>query len=505
VDGVGNLYIADAENHRIRRVDGTGRISTVAGTGMAGYDGDDKPAHSVRLNLPQGVVVNGSGALYIADASNARIRLMDVVGRITTLAGRGDVSDDGDDKPATSISLWLPSGVAVDGSGNLFIADTENNRIRRVDSAGRIATVAGTGVRGYDGDDKPATSAKLSRPSSVAVDESGNLFLADSSNSRIRRVDARGRITTVAGTGVHGYDGDDKPATSAMLNFPRGVAVDGTGNLYLAEAVNPRVRRVDIAGRITTVAGTGLVGYDGDGIPATSARFYSPFGLALDGAGNLYIADAGGNRIRRVDVSGQISTVAGTGSGGYDGDARPATAARLFGPTGVAADGAGNIYIADTYNNRIRRVDVTGQISTIAGTGVPGYDGDDKPATSARLYRPASVAVDESGNLYIADSYNGAIRAVKGPGTGGGGNVPRVESALYNSAKRKLTVVGSGFGESEAVVTVNGRGVSAQRRKQTDTKLVLKGTVEQFGLVSGDNQIVVTAGGRASNTYVLRL
>jgi sugar lactone lactonase YvrE len=505
VDASGNLYIADYYSNRIRRVDATGRITTVAGTGESGYDGDNKPATSAQLNRPLGVAVDASGNLYIADTDNLRIRRVDATGRITTVAGTGERGYDGDDKPATSARLNRPPGVAVDASGNLYIADYFNNRIRRVDTTGQITTVAGTGEAGYDGDDKPATSAQLNGPFGVAVDGSGTLYIADYVNSRIRRVDASGRITTVAGTGESGYDGDDKPATSAQLANPNGVAVDGSGTLYIADTYNNRIRRVDASGRITTVAGTVVGGYDGDDKPATSARLNTPSGVAVDAAGNLFIADSYNNRIRRVDASGQITTVAGTVVGGYDGDDKPATSARLNTPSGVAVDASGNLFIADSYNHRIRRVDASGRITTVAGTGESGYNGDDKPATSARLNISYGVAVDASGNLFIADIFNNAIRAVKLQEAGGTNGGPHVDAATFSSAKNKLKIAGSGFGASGASVTINGVDVSAAIRRDEDTRLVLKGSTAQLGLHAGANQIVVTVGGKASNIYTLTL
>ena len=423
MDGSGNLYIADTVNHRIRRVDAsTGNISTVAGTGISGFGGDGGAATAARLRSPSGVALDGSGNLYIADRHNRRIRRVDAAtGNISTVAGTGTSGFGGDGGAATSASLSFPYGVALDGSGNLYIADRDNHRVRRVDAAtGNISTVAGTGTT-FSGDGGAATSASLSSPSGVALDGSGNLYIVDGSNNRIRRVDAAtGNISTVAGTGEGGFGGDGGAAASAKLRLPEGVALDGSGNLYIADRSNNRVRRVDAStGNISTVAGTGEGGFGGDGGAAASAKLRLPEGVALDGSGNLYIADRSNNRVRRVDAStGNISTVAGTGTAGFGGDGGAAASATLNFPRGVALDGSGNLYIADRDNHRVRRVDAsTGIISTVAGTGTGGlgaggFGGDGGAATSASLSSPSGVALDGSGNLYIADRDNHRVRRV---------------------------------------------------------------------------------------------
>ena len=333
------------------------------------------------------------------------------IGTITTVAGTGEGSFGGDGGPAVRSQLREPRGVAVDGAGNLYIADSQNNRIRKVDSTGTITTVAGTGAFGFSGDGGPASEAQLYSPHSVTVDGAGNLYIADSGNHRIRKVDSRGTITTVAGTGFGFSSGDGGPAVEARLSYPEGVALDGAGNLYIADSGNSRIRKVDSRGTITTIAGTGERGFSGDGGPAVRSQLYFPSGVAVDGAGNLYIGDLYNNRIRKVDSRGTITTIAGTGESGFSGDGGPAIAAQFNSPTGVALDGAGNLYIGDLYNHRIRKVDSRGTITTIAGKGVPpSFSGDGGPATEAHLYAPWGVAVDGAGNLYIADTSNNRIR-----------------------------------------------------------------------------------------------
>ena len=286
---------------------------------------------------------------------------------------------------------------------------------------GIITTVAGNGEWGYGGNGGPATDAILYNPSGVATDSAGNLYIADTDNNRIRKVDVNGTITKVAGDSPiqvyssGGFGGDGGPATNALLNHPGGIAFDSAGNLYIADSENNRIRKVDVNGVITTVAGGGTSGL-GDGGPATKAELFIPSDVALDAAGNLYIADSyNGGRIRRVDVSGVITTVAGGGTSGL-GDGGPATNAGL-GPAGVALDAAGNLYIADLGNDRIRKVDVAGIITTIAGNGTLGFSGDGGPAISAELNLPFGVATDAAGNVYIADAGNNVIRRVQADGT----------------------------------------------------------------------------------------
>ncbi len=418
VDGSGNLYIADSNYHRIRKVDSTGTITTFAGTGRPSLGGDGGPATQAQLRTPVGVAVDSSGNLYIADRTH-RIRKVDSAGTITTVAGGGRIGDLRDGIPAVEAWLDSPTSVAVDGSGNLYIADSGNDRIRKVDSEGTITTVAGGGEGAGAGDGGPATQARLDRPTSVVVDASGNLYIADRNNHRIRKVDSTGTITTIAGKGENGFDGDGGPAIQAQLSSPTGVAVDGAGNLYLADQENHRIRQVDSAGTITTIAGRGeygFGGYAGDGGPALAARLDSPTGVTVDRPGNLYIADRDNHRIRKVDSTGTMTTVAGMGEDGFGGDGGPAIQAQLASPTGVTADGSGNLYIADRDNHRIRKVDSTGTMTTVAGMGEDGFDGDSGPATQAQLAYPTGMAVDGSGNLYIADRDNHRIRKVDSRG-----------------------------------------------------------------------------------------
>jgi len=346
-----------------------GVINTVAGNGTDGYSGDDGPAINASLH-PNGVTVDAAGNIYIADLSKSVIRRVDTSGIITTVAGfDGEKTQfSGDNGPATQASIYISSnhnGLAVDSAGNLYIADDGHQRIRKVDTKGIITTVAGNGKQNYSGDGVPATSTSLYRPSGVAVDNAGNLYIADTYNARIRKVDTNGIITTVAGNGGLGYAGDGGPASAATLFLPMDVALDAAGNIYIADQNADVIRKVDsITGIITTVAGNGNVqGPQGDGGLATNAILDGPYSVAVDNAGNIYIAEYVAHRVRKVDPMGFITTAVGAVSTGSLGDGGPPTSAQIV-PAGLAVDSAGNYYIADEGHNRIRKVTL--------GARVPG-------------------------------------------------------------------------------------------------------------------------------------
>lgn len=334
--------------------------------------------------------------------------------RITTVAGSGTAGFGGDGGPAATASLRCPFGVALDGRGSLYIADYQNHRVRRVDPNGIITTVAGDGAKGYGGDGGPATAASLKDPAGVALDGEGNVYIADRSNQRVRKVGPDGIITTVAGDGTPGFGGDGGPATVASLNFPHAMVVDGAGDLYIADDYNHRVRKVAADGIITTVAGDGADGFSGDGGPAVAASLHFPHAVAFDGIGNLYIADRYNYRVRKVSPEGIITTVAGNGTIGFSGDGGPAATAALNLPQCVVVDGVGNLYITDYGNERVRRVGTDGIITTVAGAGAKGFGGDGGPAALAMLDQPLGIAVDVTGELYIADFGNHRVRKVSG-------------------------------------------------------------------------------------------
>ena len=355
-----------------------GIISTVAGSSRQGAFGDGGAATSASLYHPGDVGFDAVGDLYIADFSNNRIRKVDANGIITTVAGNGNAGYSGDGGAATSAGLYWPDGLSFDASGNLYISEQGDNRIRMVGTNGVITTVAGNGTNGYSGDGGAATNARLKSPAGVALDAVGNLYIADYGNQRIRKVDTNGMISTAAGNGTNGYSGDGGAATNASLHSPLGVALDALGNLYIGDSSNQRIRKVDTNGVITTVAGNGTNGYSGDGGAAISARLNSPSGVLLDAFGNLYIADGGNSRIRKVDASGFITNVAGNGTATFAGDGGAATSASLDDPTGAALDAAGNLYIADNLNNRIRKV--------LLSAGYPAFTVNNVSAVNAGSY-----------------------------------------------------------------------------------------------------------------------
>jgi len=432
-DAAGSLYVTDGTD-RVRKVSPSGIITTIAGTGVRGLSGDGGRATSARLAAPNGLAVDSSGRVYIADWGNGRIRRINTDGTITTIAGGGS----GGDGPATATLLILPAGVSVDASSNVYIADEGNDSICKVSPAGMLTTLAGSSrSAGFSGDGGPAAGAQLNGPLAVFADSAGNVWIADTGNRRVRQVTPAGNISTIAGNGQFRYFGDGGPPSAAELNKPSAVALDGSGNLYIVDHDNFRIRRIDAKGTITTIAGTGVYDYSGtgDGGPATAAKLGSVEGIAADRLGNVYFSQA--NVIRRITPGGIIATAAGNGTRGFGGDGGPATRAQLDIPHGLALDAAGNLYIADYFNNRVRKVDTSGIIRTVAGGG--SSLGDGGPATSASLSSPVAVAVDGSNNLYISDYFhylirkvtsNGAIATVAGGGNRSGDGIPAVQADI---------------------------------------------------------------------------
>ena len=369
--------------------------------------------------------------------------------QISTIAGTGTSGFSGDGGPATAAKFSEPFGVAVDSFGNIYIADYLNSRIRKVDTFGIITTFAGTSTAGFSGDGGPATAAEIRYPYAV-VAAMGNIYICDAGNNRVRKVDASGIITTIAGNGSTGITGDGGPATAAGIsNLLNDIAVDPSGNVYISYN-SKDIRKVDISGIITTFAGSGTAGFCGDGGPATLACLHGTTGVYADAAGNVYIADGTNARIRKVDAMGIITTIAGTGAGGFSGDGGPATAAEI-GPSGIKGDNAGNLYICGA--GRVRKIDLSGIISTIAGNGTAGYNGEYCNATYAELNDVQHIAIDMQHNLYIADYLNSRVRKViciHAPYfTGGHTQYMTVCAGTTDSINSLMAVVDSNTGQGE--------------------------------------------------------
>ncbi len=521
LDGSGNLYIADYNNYRIRKVAAVGGvitagsvITTIGGTGSSGFSGDGATATLAAINHPYGIASDAAGNVYFSDSGNNRVRKITTGGVISTFAGNGIAGYFGDGGPAIYSTLRNPRGVALDSFGNLYIGDYDNYRVRKVALDGTISTLAGNGTNNFGGDGGPAVLAKFSQPQGVFVDSSGNVYIAEDSNQRVRKVDGTGTINSVAGSGSTTFSGDGGLAINAGIYNPEFAVVDASGTLYISENGNNRIRKVSApttsnpvpsfaamipskaqagigaftmvingsnfvpgavvqwngAPRVTTyigstqltaaitlsdvftagtanvtvfnpttgggggassplvftiynapaaptaliitAAGTAFTGYSGDGGAALFSALSSPEGLAFDGSGSLYVADYGNNRIRKISSAGIISTYAGNGTSGFSGDGGPATAAQINQPIGLAFDPSGNLYISDRSNQRIRKVTPGGVISTFAGNGTQSFSGDGGAATGAALNNPWGVATDAAGNVYIADGGNNRLRKV---------------------------------------------------------------------------------------------
>jgi sugar lactone lactonase YvrE len=455
LDMAGNVFITDSHDHRIRRVDVNGVITTIAGTGVYGFSGDGSAAINAQLAGANAIAADAAGNIFIADFGNKRVRKIATNGIITTVAGNGTYGVEGDGGPATAASFSNPLGVAVDNIGNLYITEVAN-RIRKVTTNGIVETLAGDkyGQSGFSGDGGPATAASFDMIySSVAVDQAGNIYIADSRNNRVRKVDINGIVTTIAGNGGNGFSGDGSPATTAELFFPTNVCINTAGEVFISS--NNRIRKVANNGIIQTVAGNGDNGYSGDNVLGTSAQIYRPLGLTADINNDVFFTD-GDNRIRKIDANGFITTIAGTGVAGFSGDGGPAANALISNPYGITIDKAGNIFFADNNNSRIRKISTNQVITTVAGNGTRGFSGDDGPAIAAQFDFIHGLAIDESGNLFVADRNNhrirkitpdGIIRTVAGNGiagfSGDGGNA--VSAQLYNPVNIAVDVFGNLF------------------------------------------------------------
>jgi uncharacterized protein (TIGR03437 family) len=549
VDAEGNLYIADTFNGRIRRVGTDGVIDTVAGVGSTGiYSGDGGPARSAAISLPTDVALDGAGTLYLADFGNTRVRMVSggiittvagqtngapltegqaavnarlegptgvsvdsggniyfveagigsgtglavgdyrvwkvsTAGIIGTLAGNGIPNYSGEGVAPTAAQLNGPAGVAVSRFGVIYIADTQNQRVRATSTAGGYAlvTLAGNGTPGFNGEIILPRDAQLNRPLGVAADDAGNWYVADTANNRVRKVQPGGNLFTIAGNGNASYYGDGGQGTKASVNQPEGVAADALGNVYIADTLDNAIRKVTPDGVITTLAGTGTPGYSGDGGPANVARLTQPRGVAVDSAGNVYVADSGNNQVRRIDARGTITTVDTGGS--------------LSDPRGVAVDRAGNLYIADTGNRVVRRVSPGALVTTIAGNGTCCYSGDGGLALDAQLNQPWGVAADASGNVYVADPANNAVRMLAPVSAGIA--VTAVTNAASNLASavapgEMVVLYGAGLG---GVQTVLFNGVAGPLLYATPGQV---GAVAPYSVGGGAVRVFVESAAAAS-------
>ena len=396
-----------------------------------------------RRSLPVALLVLALGAPIGAFAASSEPK-------ITTAAGSGAAGEPaGDGGVATAATLAGPVAVAATGDGGFLVADRTGQTIRRIAADGRIATVAGDGTTGSDGDGRPATAAKLNTPYGVTPTRDGGFLIADQANNRIREVAPDGIITTVAGSGKAGAGGDGGPAVAADLSGPYAVAARPDGGFVIADTLNRRIRRVSADGTISTVAGTGAAGSSGDGGPATAATLRTPTGVTVASDGSILVADYGSNVVRRIAPDGVIRTVAGDGSAGSSGDGGPATEAQLRGPFGVDVLPGGGFLIADRLNSEVRRVTADGTIEVAAGTGVAGTGGDGGPPTEAQLNNPTGVTAMPDGGFLIADFGNGVVRRVVMPASNqepaGAGSqqlsgAPSL-GAPAGSAKRRLTTI----------------------------------------------------------------
>jgi sugar lactone lactonase YvrE len=426
------------------------------------------------------VVINGGTAMFGVSASGTGPFAYQWhfngtnFGSITTAAGNGIIGYTGDGGKATNASLSICLGVTVDSVGNLFIADG-NSCIRKVAANGIISTVAGNGTIGYSGDGGAAVNAMLSIPSDVIVDSVGNLFIVDYLNNCIRKVATNGIITTVE--------------NSVELTYLSGVTIDSMNNLFFSDFFNRCIRKMDTNGVITIIAGNGATGYSGDGGVATNATFASPDGLMVDNAGNLLIADADNNCIRKVDTNGIITTVAGNGTAGYSGDGAEATNAMLSGPSYVTVDNTGNLFISDRGNVRIREVDTNGIITTVAGDGTSGYFGNGGPAASAASYYPSGVAVDSVGNLFIADADNYRIRKV----------AAAIPSNLQTLTIGNITT--NNIGNYSAVISNSGGNITSSVASLDIPTFIISQPQPQSVWIGGSITSSITAGGSGPLAY----
>ena len=412
-DANDNMYVGEKYGHRIRKVDAeTGIVTTLVGTGSPGYGEEGLHGSETRCNsCESGIWADPDGTVFWGDCSGRLRRYDGETGIVTTVLGGTGVHDG---EPATQGFLCCPGGISIGPQGHIYFADVFNQRIRAIDPAmGTIQTVAGSGVRAYGGDNGPAMEAYMGNPKDVSVDSKGRVVIADHRHGRVRRVEEDGTIRCIAGSEDKWDRGDNGPAVSACLVDVRSVAHGPNDDIYVGDGIG-RIRKIDAdTGTITTVAGTGLPGYSGDGGPATQARIGGPSAIRFDGAGNLYFSDSTYHVVRRLDTEGKIGTIIGTGERGFSSDGTPAAEARLDLPSGLAVSKDGVVYVSDSWNNRVRVVAADGTLETVAGSDTPGDTGDGGPAVAASLNVPQGLALYGEDVLLISDQFNNRIKAVR--------------------------------------------------------------------------------------------
>ena len=503
VDGSGNFFVADTDNNTIRRITPAGVVTTLAGT--AGSSGSaDGTGAAARFWNPEGVAVDGSGNVFVADSWNNTIRKITPSGVVTTLAGGANQTCGSADGTGAAASFCIPTGVAVDGTGNIFVADSYNNTIRKITASGVVTTLAGTaGSHGSVDGTGAAASFSMSfdpaqnsflagTPSGVAVDGAGNVFVADWGNNNIRKITPRGVVTTLAGSADQSPGSADGTGAAASFNWPEGVAVDGSGNVFVADSRNNTIRRITPAGVVTTLAGTAGSWGSADGTGA-AARFNGPSGVAVDGAGNVFVADSD-NTIRKITPTRAVTTFAGTADSTGSSDGTGATA-RFSSPSGVAVDGAGDVFVADSDNNTIRKITPTRAVTTFAGTADSTGSSDGTGAT-ARFSSPSGVAVDGAGNVFVADSGNNTIRKITPAG------MVTTLAGAASSGSADGTGAAARFNSPESVA-VDGAGnvFVADWGNSTIRKITPSGVVTTFAGTAGSYGSADGTGAAASFSF----
>ncbi len=456
IDASGNVFVADANNNRIRKVSAGGIVTTLAGD-AAGYA--DGTGVAARFISPSGIAVDTSGNIYVSDRDNQRMRRIDSSGVVTTLAGSGTAAFA--DGSGSAASFSYPTGISINALGDLLIADTNNYRIRKLSATGIVSTVAGDGSNGYF--DGTGTASAFGALGGVAIDASGNVFVADTSNQRIRKIEPSGVVSTLAGNATAAYV--DGSGSAASFNFPNSLVINAAGEVIVADRNNNMIRKIDSSNNVTTFAGSKLSYLDGTGV---ASEFKTPYGVATDASGNLYVADSSNHMIRKITAGGVVTTFAGNGSSGYqDGTG---TAASFYNPTAVAADTNGNVYVADQNNQRIRKITSSGSVTTIAGDGTSGFL--DATGTAARFNNPAGIAVDVSGNIYVSDFSNHRIRKIDGSGA-----VTSLAGAGTSGSSDGSGVAAHFNNPSGIVVTSTGTIFVADRSNNTVRRITPSGVV----------------------------